>query len=164
MASTVVPPDIRWTDVIPLPTQTATQLTGAPSASPKEPVPRTSSVPAAGVVIGSTVEPVPTAWSVESSITSWPQDAVVDVVPEPEVAVPEPEPVTPAPELVDPDELVPVVPVPTGPVVACGAITGSAQMVPVGHVTVVGGLPGTTTGGEQVTVVGQPPVVPEPAE
>jgi hypothetical protein len=45
-------------------------------------------------------------------------------------------------------------------------ITGSAQMAPVGHATVLGGLPGTTTGGEQPTVVGQPPpvVVPELAE
>ena len=90
MASTVVPPDIRWTDVIPLPTQTATQPTGAPSAVPKDPASRTSTVSAEfDAEVSKGTEPVPTALSVESSITNCPHaaegwDGTVPVDPGPE--------------------------------------------------------------------------------
>jgi hypothetical protein len=81
MESSTLPSD-KVTDVTPEPTHTATQPTGAPSATPKEPDPRistSSGVDAAAA--GRGTEPVPTALSVDSSTTREPHSAVgcVDV-------------------------------------------------------------------------------------
>jgi hypothetical protein len=60
--STTSPLTVNWTDEMALPTQTATQPTGPPSAEPNEPDPRTSRVSGDGAaVVGSTTDPVPTA-------------------------------------------------------------------------------------------------------
>ena len=90
MVSTEVTPDVRWTDDTPLPTRTATQLAGAPSAVPKDPAPRSSTVSAAGDTdVGKGTEPLPTARSVDSSTTICPHVAAgwagsVPVDPDPE--------------------------------------------------------------------------------
>jgi hypothetical protein len=76
MASTTVPLDESLTDATLRPTHTATQPTGAPSAVPKVPVPRTSIVVGAGAAtVGRGTEPLPTALSVDISITSCPHSA-----------------------------------------------------------------------------------------
>jgi hypothetical protein len=75
------------TDVTPEPTHTATQPTGAPSAVPKEPEPRISTVDGVGAAApGRGTDPVPTALSVDNSTTREPhpvvggEDTVVVVV------------------------------------------------------------------------------------
>ena len=162
MASTVVPPDIRWTDVIPLPTQTATQPTGAPSAVPKDPASRTSTVSAEfDAEVSKGTEPVPTALSVESSITNCPHaaegwDGTVPVDPGPEPLeeggwVPSVPTATPGDVTPPADVLPPSV----APRCAGWTTTGCAQAAPGGHV-VVGGT--TPTGGHGAASL-HPPVV-----
>jgi hypothetical protein len=157
MVSALAAPVLSCTDATPLPTQTATQPTGPPSAVPKEPVPRTSTVVAEGAdVEGSDTDPVPTALSVDSSTTSGSQLGVVVggtrvVLPDPDV----PGPVLPEPTgwsggdtgttvmafgdddpPVDPEALA----VPGVLPVVCGTTIGSAHSVPVAHSGMVAGV------------------------
>ena len=162
MASTEVPPDVRWTDVTPLPTQAATQPTGAPSAVPKDPVPRSTTVSAeCGAEVSRGTEPLPTARSVESSITNCPHaaagwDGTVPVDPDPE-PVDDVGGVSSVPTAV-PDDAVPPAGAPppsVAPVCACGSTAGCAHMAPGGHVVGGGTMP---TGGQGAAAV-HPPVV-----
>jgi hypothetical protein len=169
MASTAVPPDDRWTDATPLPTQTATQPTGAPSAVPKEPTPRGSTVSGEGAaMVGRGTEPLPTALSVDSSITNCPHSAVGwnGTDPDPDPVLPDPVGwvgrVSGVPTAV-PDDTAPpadALPPPVAPLCACGITVGCSQMAPCGH----GVGPGTMPTGGQGAACVHPPVVllPDP--
>jgi hypothetical protein len=163
MASTAVPPDDSWTDATPLPTQTATQPTGAPSAVPKEPTPRGSTVSGEGnAMVGRGTEPLPTALSVDSSITNCPHSAVGWDGTVPADPVDWVGRVSGVPTAVPDDAASPAdaLPPPVAPLCACGITVGCAQMAPCGH----GVGPGTMPTGGQGAACVHPPVVllPDP--
>jgi len=160
MSSTELPPELRWTEVTALPTQTATQPTGAASAVPKEPTPRSSTVSGeGGAEVGRGTDPVPTALSVDSSISSCPQVAVDGVG----TVLMGPEPVEgvgagPAVPTAPPDDATAPADVPASPVTpfcVCGTVTGCAQSAPCGH----GVGAGTVPKGVQAAALVHPPVV-----